>query len=155
MTPPDPDSAHDQVDGAKAKDSSSVNNIPNPFLDSPTGTHSSNTSLANPFASNPFDDDKQGLASVGKFAGVEIVRRPFQPSLPDELEVAVGDRVAVLEVFDDGWAMAERIQDGPGGCPQQKGLIPIACLREANQDLSSFLNTKVVPSYRVSSQMSD
>ncbi|KAJ2918918.1 hypothetical protein MD484_g1552, partial [Candolleomyces efflorescens] len=150
ITPPDPD----QVDSAKGKDSSSAHNIPNPFLDSPTGTHSSNPSLANPFASNPFDDDKQSLASVGKFAGVETVRRLFQPTLADELEVGVNDRVAVLELFDDGWAMVEKIQD-VGGCPQQKGLIPIACLREANQDLSSFLNTKVVPSYRVSSQMSD
>ncbi|KAJ2928412.1 hypothetical protein H1R20_g8674, partial [Candolleomyces eurysporus] len=150
-TPPESDSAHDQPD--RGKDSSSSNNIPNPFLDSP-GSHTSDLSIPNSFAPNPFDD-QQALASVGKFAEVEIVRRPFQPTLSDELQVAVDDRVAVLEVFDDGWATVQKLQDGPGGSAQQKGLIPIACLREANQDLSSFLNTKVVPSYRVSSQMSD
>ncbi|RXW22296.1 hypothetical protein EST38_g3554 [Candolleomyces aberdarensis] len=151
ITPPDPDSAHDQTD--RGKDSSSANSIPNPFLDSP-GSHTSDLSIPNSFAPNPFDD-QQALASVGKFAEVEIVRRPFQPTLADELQVAVNDRVAVLEVFDDGWATVQKLQDGPSGSAQQKGLIPIACLREVNQDLSSFLNTKVVPSYRVSSQMSD
>lgn len=80
------------------------------------------------------------------FADVEVIRRPFKPSLDDELEVCPGDRVRLLQVFDDGWAFIEKLATTEGG-RHQRGLIPVDCLRETNQALPTFLAQKRVSSY--------
>lgn len=75
----------------------------------------------------------------------ETIRRPFAPSLDDEVSVAPGDQVLVVKVFDDGWALVEK-QCGFLN-HNEKGLIPVDCLREAGQALPAFLAQKRVSSY--------
>lgn len=36
---------------------------------------------------------------------IYIVKRTFEPSLPDELVLFVGDKVLILQSFDDGWSV--------------------------------------------------
>jgi hypothetical protein len=49
------------------------------------------------------------------------VIRTFAPTLPDELRITTGERVKILNSYDDGWALCENI----GG---QKGVVPLECL---------------------------
>lgn len=69
---------------------------------------------------------------------METVQRPFVPNLSDELSVVIGDKVKIIKVFDDGWALVQKMTS--------KGLIPIDCMRAVGQDLPAFLNEKRVSS---------
>ncbi|KAK0202145.1 hypothetical protein DFS33DRAFT_1264943 [Desarmillaria ectypa] len=104
---------------------------------------------------NPFVDPTASLdrpPSPVPFSDVGIIRRPFDSTLLDEISVYIGDRVHVVKVFGDGWALVEKI---PADSPSDKGkqvlpqagLIPIDCLREAWQPLPAFLADKGVSSY--------
>ncbi|KAF7980655.1 hypothetical protein HWV62_37478, partial [Athelia sp. TMB] len=73
-------------------------------------------------------------------APIEVVRRPFAPTLEDEVAAVPGDRVRVVKVFDDGWAYVENV------ATFAQGLIPIDCLREAGEELPAFLASKRVSS---------
>ena len=75
------------------------------------------------------------------FKSVEIIRRPFEPTLDDELAVVPGDSVRIVKTFDDGWAYIEKIGTSA------KGLIPVDCLRDAGQDLPTFIASKRISSY--------
>ncbi len=106
---------------------------------------------------NPFADIPVRPLPTTPVSAFEIICRPFSPTLHDELAVDAGDRVTVLKVFDDGWALVEKapIEDRSGkgkgkAVPTQPGLIPIDCLREAGQPLPAFLAAKRVSSYATS-----
>ncbi|KAN0074615.1 hypothetical protein V8E55_011664 [Tylopilus felleus] len=73
-----------------------------------------------------------------EFLGVEVIRRPFTPSLNDEMAVLPGDRVRIIRVFDDGWAFVDKVA-GTGGERHERGLIPVDCFRDVDQALPSFL----------------
>lgn len=118
--------------------------IPNPFID--PGQSSAST-ISNPFGST---DDDHALGMVGNFQEIETIARPYKPTLSDELAVTVGERVRVLEVFNDGWAAVEK--PGNGSADPARGLVPVACFREETEDLSRFLNTKRVQSFQVAKQ---
>lgn len=66
---------------------------------------------------------------IGDNGGMYTIRRPFLPSLSDELGVATGDVVVLVRAFDDGWAFVSKTQvDEPDTAnPQIRGLIPIEC----------------------------
>jgi hypothetical protein len=53
---------------------------------------------------------------------ISVVKRTFVPSLPDELSIANGETVRVLSVYDDGWALCEKMNSG------DKGVVPQECL---------------------------
>ena len=110
-----------------------------------------------PFASNPFGDnnpfeDSQCAAAPATLK--EIIRRPYQRTLEDEVTVSFGEYVHVLTTFDDGWAYVVKVpptgsgrgdnEDVSGG---SKGLIPIDCLREPSEDLLASIAAKRVSSY--------
>ncbi|KAF4605656.1 hypothetical protein EYR40_004444 [Pleurotus pulmonarius] len=97
----------------------------------------------NPFA-DPSGEKKVAGIEQGEFAEVEVIQRPFFPTLGDELGVGPGDKVRVVQSFDDGWAFVEKIVDDG---QTHSGLIPIDCMRAENQDLPTFLATKRVSSY--------
>jgi hypothetical protein len=127
----------------------------NPFADPLPGP-------ANPFA-DPLPPIPNSPSTVNpKFLEIETVRRPFVPTLSDELPVATGDRVKILHMFDDGWALVEKnpiIPDpkGKGNAIEhqpEKGLIPIDCFRDPGVDLSEFIATKRVSSYSQYSSVS-
>jgi len=100
---------------------------------------------------NPFDDPTPVIiedseskeSSVDGHLGIgalETVRRPFLPTLDDELEVSPGDTVRILKPFDDGWCLCELVKgEGEGS----KGLLPMDSLREDGQELPSFLARRV------------
>ncbi|KZT52740.1 hypothetical protein CALCODRAFT_520529 [Calocera cornea HHB12733] len=52
----------------------------------------------------------------------------YSPQLPDELPLTIGERVRVIEVYEDGWAMVERVGPGPTGGMLEKGVAPAECL---------------------------
>lgn len=100
-------------------------------------------------SSNPFADPDAHLndpfkdtVATPEFAERETIRRPFVPTLHDELGVQPGDDVHIMQIFDDGWAFIEKFVDDT----VQRGLIPIDCLRDADQSLPSFLADKRVSS---------
>ncbi|KAI6116591.1 hypothetical protein EV401DRAFT_1973967 [Pisolithus croceorrhizus] len=95
---------------------------------------------------NPFEDP------VPAFSGTETIRRPFTPNLEDELLVSLGDTVRILQIFDDGWALVERISlntivAGDPHSQQRRGLIPVDCFRETGQELPHFLAQKRLSDY--------
>ena len=91
-------------------------------------------------AANPFADPAFSPA----FAEIEVIQRPFVPTLVDELAVRSGDRVKVTAAFDDGWVTVEKVDEEESGSVSEKksGLIPIDCLRAIGQDLPEFLRGK-------------
>ncbi|KZT53684.1 hypothetical protein CALCODRAFT_500835 [Calocera cornea HHB12733] len=100
-----------------------------------------------------------GPAQRLSFVFDELTRRavlvPFEPTLPDELRVRVGEELAVLECFDDGWSVvqrpravappapaaarpagpgpaapgtaAEAWEDGDGEVEVEQGVVPTVC----------------------------
>ncbi|KAG7445594.1 uncharacterized protein BT62DRAFT_896801 [Guyanagaster necrorhizus] len=103
---------------------------------------------------NPFVDPPADHPPPISFSDVEIIRRPFSPTLHDEMSVSAGDRVHVVRMFDDGWALVEKVlagspsHDGKGKqVLPQAGLIPIDCLREIWQPLEAFLQDNDVSRY--------
>jgi len=125
---------------------SSNEGIPNPFADSDASDE-----IHNPFS------DHSGPTIAAGLSQRETVLRPFHPTLEDELGVYTGDAVRVLEMYDDGWVLAEKIlaEAGPSNAAAPRGLIPLACLRDSgNSDMSSLLNTKRVQSFYVNKQLS-
>jgi hypothetical protein len=118
----------------------SAEGIPNPFADT-----DGSESLHNPFANTSMSSTGPLPLAVGDLTRIEKIRRPFLPTMTDELGVEVDDEVKILQIFDDGWALVEKAQ----GTPQQ-GLIPLACLRDLGQALTSLLSTRRVQSIHVS-----
>ncbi|KAJ7633076.1 hypothetical protein FB45DRAFT_914317 [Roridomyces roridus] len=59
-------------------------------------------------------------------ARLMVVSSPFTPSLDDELPITVGETLRVLEEFQDGWALCQRI----GRIDAPKGVVPRTCLTE-------------------------
>ncbi|EEB98684.1 hypothetical protein MPER_01764 [Moniliophthora perniciosa FA553] len=98
---------------------------------------------------NPFVDP----VVQPQFAEAEPIRRPFLPSRDDEIAVVTGEKVNVLQVFDDGWVAVQKVSHysdtkGKGKALEGgPGLIPVDCLREASQELPDFLRSKRVSMY--------
>jgi len=78
-----------------------------------------------------------------EFSDVGVIRRPFAPSLDDELAVHPGDRTRLLRIFDDGWAFVQKLGGTEGG-RHERGLVPVDCFREVDQALPAFLAEKRV-----------
>ncbi|KAK0500863.1 hypothetical protein EDD18DRAFT_1101849 [Armillaria luteobubalina] len=90
-----------------------------PDRDSHGTALSSSTEMYPPSPTNPFSEPES----------------PITPELSP-------DRIRVLEVFDDGWAMIEKIPEGNGKGKEvvlEPGLIPIDCLRMTGDSLPPFL----------------
>ena len=85
---------------------------------------------------NPFDDPSTTPVINGSGdSDIQVVHRPFVPTLPDELNVVLDDCVRVMHRFDDGWGLVERIErDGQGERNGEMGLIPMACLRKRDEE---------------------
>nr|GAT49024.1 predicted protein [Mycena chlorophos] len=68
--------------------------------------------------------------------------RPFDATRPDELSPRAGNQVRVVEVYDDGWAMVEKLPPAVAGVGfdknQEQGLIPVDCLR-ADEGVQVYL----------------
>ncbi|GAB00072.1 uncharacterized protein L969DRAFT_105943 [Mixia osmundae IAM 14324] len=72
---------------------------------------------------------EEGPFADPEFAGkVFVVRRTFEPSLPDELIIFPGDRIEILMGYDDGWCLGENLDSG--NPPFQRGVFPRDCVEE-------------------------
>ncbi|EJD53120.1 hypothetical protein AURDEDRAFT_133932 [Auricularia subglabra TFB-10046 SS5] len=58
----------------------------------------------------------------GKLVGVVAT---FESTMPDELPVAIGETLRVVEVYEDDWCLAERV-----GRKKGRGIVPQACIAE-------------------------
>ena len=85
---------------------------------------------------NPFDDPSTTPVTNGSGdSDIQVVRRPFVPTLPDKLNIVLDDCVRVMHRFDDGWGLVEMVErDGKGEGDGETGLIPMACLRKRNEE---------------------
>lgn len=54
-----------------------------------------------------------------------VVRVCFVPTLADELPVTVGERLTMLEEYEDGWCQVQR----SGGADVEKGVVPQFCVQ--------------------------
>ncbi|KAJ7125581.1 hypothetical protein C8R43DRAFT_1135168 [Mycena crocata] len=122
-----------------------------------TESLASSPPAAAPYAENPFADafsvpvNTHSSRASAEFDAIETIWRPFDQTLQDEMSVAAADRVKVLAVYDDGWAMIERVGMGKGkgravDGQASVGLIPIDCMRKTEESVSSFLAAKRVSS---------
>jgi len=85
---------------------------------------------ADPFADpNPFEDPSRAVSPFPDQNVTGTVRRPFSPQLQDELQVDIGDTVRILQSFDDGWALAEKLDASDG----RQGFIPLECFHDIGQ----------------------
>lgn len=64
----------------------------------------------------------------GQHAPLEaIVKCTFVPTLPDELSITTGERVFVVEEYDDGWNLCANARG-------ERGMVPRDCLEHAPVD---------------------
>ena len=114
----------------------------NPFADF---TEVASPPLSSPALSPALTKGASRPSTAGSnFAAVETIRRPFVPTMGDEMAVKPGDEVRIVQRFDDGWAVAENVATGA------HGHIPIDCLRAPQEELPAFLAKKRISSYRAS-----
>jgi hypothetical protein len=57
----------------------------------------------------------------GALTNVGVVRCIFEPRLPDELRIRVGEALRVLAEYDDGWGLCENTRG-------ERGMVPFECL---------------------------
>lgn len=65
------------------------------------------------------DTDAKGLPRL------MVVSCTFVPSLPDELRIAVGEPLRLLEEYEDEWCLVQRV-----GADAERGVVPRFCLQE-------------------------
>ncbi|PVG00984.1 hypothetical protein CPB86DRAFT_134626 [Serendipita vermifera] len=70
---------------------------------------------------------------------ISVVKRTFVPSLPDELSISNGEQVRVVAVYDDGWALCEKLVGG------ERGVVPQECLDKVPQTNSNTPQQQIVP----------
>ncbi|KAI8622358.1 hypothetical protein BC830DRAFT_1089611 [Chytriomyces sp. MP71] len=73
-------------------------------------------------ASSLYGDSMGSQADDGSF----IILFDYYPAMADELELHPGDRVTVVEEYDDGWAFGQHIRTG------MQGLFPLDILQKYN-----------------------
>ncbi|KAF8447761.1 hypothetical protein L210DRAFT_3527126 [Boletus edulis BED1] len=56
-----------------------------------------------------------------------MVKCTFVPTLPDELSITTGERILVLEQYDDGWDLCANVRG-------ERGMVPRDCLEHAPID---------------------
>jgi hypothetical protein len=58
----------------------------------------------------------------------------FTPTLDDELPIQIGDTVRLIEEYQDGWALVQRI----GRTDAPTGVVPRTCITDRERTLPSL-----------------
>ncbi|KAJ7436216.1 hypothetical protein FB451DRAFT_1417579 [Mycena latifolia] len=58
----------------------------------------------------------------------------FTPTLDDELSIQIGEAVRILEEYQDGWALVQRI----GRIDAPKGVVPRSCITERDRVIPTY-----------------
>ncbi|KAJ7114652.1 hypothetical protein C8R43DRAFT_902928, partial [Mycena crocata] len=61
------------------------------------------------------------LVQLLRFKTAVIAQSAFEPTLPDELKISVGDTLIVLKEHADGWLLCQN-HNG------EQGMVPVKCL---------------------------
>ena len=146
--PPEPaavGSSTGSVAGTSSRPMSNATSLTLPTPPLPPGLSSpsfvplvkSSTTKSLSSTTNPSEDSFSPSKDVSPYSDipVQLIRRPFQPTLSDELSVILGDGVRVLHTFDDGWGLIEKVRTD--GREEERGLIPMSCLRSEGEELVS------------------
>jgi len=81
-----------------------------------------------------FSPTEQHEEEVHKMPRLMNVISTFAPTLDDELSVQIGETVHVLDEYQDGWALVQRIgHDAP------RGVVPRSCLAERERLIPTYL----------------
>lgn len=56
-----------------------------------------------------------------------MVKCTFVPTLPDELSITTGERIFIVEQYDDGWDLCANVRG-------ERGMVPRECLEHAPID---------------------
>ncbi|KAJ1986180.1 hypothetical protein H4R33_003515 [Dimargaris cristalligena] len=83
-----------------------------------TAQPSSPTPAAPPAAAAP-PAEEQPISIIGTYSAT----RSYEPEMPDELLVEVGDGLAVIQHFDDGWVLGINLTRG-----RAQGVFPEPCI---------------------------
>ncbi|ORX45184.1 hypothetical protein BCR36DRAFT_358622 [Piromyces finnis] len=84
-----------------------------------------NTNLKTDTAASDSEDDTAEVVPNHPFTNkVFSVAFANIPENDDELELAIGDPIKFIEVYDDDWALALRIGDN------EEGMVPLTCVKE-------------------------
>ncbi|KAJ1983535.1 hypothetical protein H4R34_001221 [Dimargaris verticillata] len=67
------------------------------------------------------DQDEGPVTILGTYAATI----GYQPQMADELRVSAGDSLALIEKYDDGWALGINLSQG-----RTKGMFPQACVED-------------------------
>ena len=68
----------------------------------------------------------------GALTNVGVVRCIFEPRLPDELGIRVGEALRVLAEYDDGWGLCENTRGA-------RGMVPLECLDRGMEEQLTML----------------
>jgi len=83
-----------------------------------------------PYRSGPLSPARTSLATpaVRRIQpGTHQVHHIFTPLLPDEIELVAGERVTVVDTYDDGWCVVIR----SGSSDLRMGAVPAWCFDQA------------------------
>ncbi|KAJ7080412.1 hypothetical protein B0H15DRAFT_890880 [Mycena belliarum] len=73
-------------------------------------------------------DDEQAVPRL------MTVTNSFTPTLDDELAIQIGETIRILEEYQDGWALVQRI----GRIDAPKGVVPRTCITERDMVIPTF-----------------
>ncbi|KAF8668579.1 hypothetical protein AX14_006125 [Amanita brunnescens Koide BX004] len=90
-----------------------------------TSADSTNSSLIVQMNSAP-------TTMYGALTNVGVVRCIFEPRLPDELGIRVGEALRVLAEYDDGWGLCENTRGA-------RGMVPLECLDRGMEEQLTML----------------
>jgi len=81
----------------------------------------------------------QGACEPLEFA---IVTHAFPATLPDELDIKVGENLRLLRVFKDGWSLCQRT----GSATTAIGVVPLCCLASSSSTPDESIKPSSTPS---------
>ncbi|KZT28164.1 hypothetical protein NEOLEDRAFT_1059448 [Neolentinus lepideus HHB14362 ss-1] len=87
---------------------------------------------------DPFADTAEERSVLDEY---KLIHRQYVPNMSDELAVAVGERVKLLQAYDGGWVLVEKVTNdlAKGASSCVRGLIPVHCIQPKQEDSSEFL----------------
>ncbi|KAJ6531106.1 hypothetical protein B0H19DRAFT_967166 [Mycena capillaripes] len=62
------------------------------------------------------------------------VINPFTPTLEDELPIQIGETVRILEEYQDGWALVQRL----GRIDAPRGVVPRSCITDRERVMPAY-----------------
>jgi hypothetical protein len=91
------------------------------------GSFASNDGV-NPSSVSHRDDPLAAARATGLHDGAEVVvKQGFIRSLDDELVITVGEKLVLVQAYDDGWSLCEKVNAGHEGMVE-RGVVPLNCL---------------------------